>query len=366
MLIRLGHPTMATKDVAALGAFVDPLTRYWVGGTGTWNTTNTTNWAYTSGGAGGAPVPTALDGVFFDGNSGTGTVTVDVTASTEDLAVCKSITFTGYTGTFTIAASRIVTVYGSCTLASTTTFNYGNASSTISFKGTGTLNAGGTTNLPSLIINNGTGTLTLGSNITTASGRSINVLAGNFVSAGYTITLGSASGANFISSNSNVRSINVNNSTIDCATISFVDGTNLTFSGSGASWTVGRGGIGTTQSLNTVTLGSLTLRSGAGGITVNGSPTVNNFTIVATTGGRTVSHENNSTFTITGTLSASGTSGNLITIGRVSSGVVNYVKASGTPNFDYCSISNMTCSGGATWTATNSTDGGGNTGLSFI
>jgi hypothetical protein len=43
--------------------------RYWVGGTGTWNNT-TTNWSATSGGAGGASVPTVADRVIFDNNSG--------------------------------------------------------------------------------------------------------------------------------------------------------------------------------------------------------------------------------------------------------------------------------------------------------
>jgi hypothetical protein len=49
--------------------------RYWVGGTGTWSNTNTANWSATSGGAGGASVPTTTDTPLFDANSGTGTVT---------------------------------------------------------------------------------------------------------------------------------------------------------------------------------------------------------------------------------------------------------------------------------------------------
>jgi hypothetical protein len=44
--------------------------RYWVGGSGTWSSTNITNWSATSGGAGGESVPTASDKVFFDANSG--------------------------------------------------------------------------------------------------------------------------------------------------------------------------------------------------------------------------------------------------------------------------------------------------------
>lgn len=56
--------------------------RYWVGGTGTWNTTNTTNWSTTSGGAGGASVPALTDTVFFNDNSGTGVVSISGATST--------------------------------------------------------------------------------------------------------------------------------------------------------------------------------------------------------------------------------------------------------------------------------------------
>jgi hypothetical protein len=50
--------------------------RYWVGGSGTWDTTNTTNWSATSGGAGGASVPTTADNAIINSSSGAGTVTL--------------------------------------------------------------------------------------------------------------------------------------------------------------------------------------------------------------------------------------------------------------------------------------------------
>jgi hypothetical protein len=56
--------------------------RYWVGGTGAWDSTNTANWSATSGGAGGASVPGAADTPQFDANSGTGTVTFTNSAVT--------------------------------------------------------------------------------------------------------------------------------------------------------------------------------------------------------------------------------------------------------------------------------------------
>ena len=51
--------------------------RFWVGGTGTWDASSTANWSATSGGAGGASVPTSADSVTIDAASGSGTITVN-------------------------------------------------------------------------------------------------------------------------------------------------------------------------------------------------------------------------------------------------------------------------------------------------
>lgn len=53
--------------------------KYWVGGSGTWNSTNTTNWSNTSGGSGGASVPGIGDIATFD-QAGTHAITVASTA----------------------------------------------------------------------------------------------------------------------------------------------------------------------------------------------------------------------------------------------------------------------------------------------
>lgn len=50
----------------------DSSARYWVGGTGVWNASNTLNWSYYSGGPGGAPVPTLENNVYIDANSDIG------------------------------------------------------------------------------------------------------------------------------------------------------------------------------------------------------------------------------------------------------------------------------------------------------
>jgi fibronectin-binding autotransporter adhesin len=62
--------------------------RYWVGGTGSWNSTS--KWSATSGGASGASVPTSSDNAIFDANSAAAHYTVTVT----DNATCANLTFT--------------------------------------------------------------------------------------------------------------------------------------------------------------------------------------------------------------------------------------------------------------------------------
>ena len=61
--------------------------RYWVGGTGNWS--NTARWSETSGGAGGASVPTAADNVIFDTGSASDnyTVTIDTAATCLDFTM---------------------------------------------------------------------------------------------------------------------------------------------------------------------------------------------------------------------------------------------------------------------------------------
>lgn len=75
--------------------------RYWVGGNGTWDTTLTSNWAATSGGASGASAPTSVDDAFFDAASGAAVVTLG-----ENVAVLK-LTMTGFTGTLAFQTNKI-------------------------------------------------------------------------------------------------------------------------------------------------------------------------------------------------------------------------------------------------------------------
>lgn len=88
--------------------------RFWVGGTGNWSD-NTTHWSDTSGGTGGASLPTSADSVYFDANSFTATgqvVTVDATAN------CLDMDWTGATNNpiFSFPSFVGMYVYGKLTL----------------------------------------------------------------------------------------------------------------------------------------------------------------------------------------------------------------------------------------------------------
>jgi len=126
--------------------------RYWVGGTATWDGTIGLKWALTSGGIGGQLAPTTADTVFFDANSGAGTVTLGTTGA------CSTINFSGFTGTFawgtntiTVAGSG-VTVYTqttSSTFTGTPVLNFTYSGST----GTRTINCGSVTEANSATLN---------------------------------------------------------------------------------------------------------------------------------------------------------------------------------------------------------------------
>src|ERR1700722_520424 len=99
--------------------------RYWVGILpGNWSSTS--NWSASSGGAGGASVPTAADNVFFDGGGGAdiGNCTIDVAVSIKSVAVSV-----GYTGTISQGASSIA-VSGTASFGGGT-FTGGSANITI-------------------------------------------------------------------------------------------------------------------------------------------------------------------------------------------------------------------------------------------
>jgi hypothetical protein len=101
--------------------------RYWTGavngGSGTWDASNTANWSASSGGAGGASVPTAADLVYFDASSGSGVCTLGADV------VCVILSFAGYAGTIAFSTFKI-----SIAGANTTILNMGSTATLTGLK----------------------------------------------------------------------------------------------------------------------------------------------------------------------------------------------------------------------------------------
>jgi hypothetical protein len=87
--------------------------RYWVGGSGTWNALNTANWSATSGGAGGASVPTIADTAFLDAASGAAVVTLG-----ENVSVLRLVLGNVFTGTLAFNGFKIIIVGNNATVFS--------------------------------------------------------------------------------------------------------------------------------------------------------------------------------------------------------------------------------------------------------
>jgi hypothetical protein len=89
---------------------------FWVGGTGTWDATATTNWSLSSGGVGGAGVPTSTDNAYFDGSSDTGapfTVTIVNGAVCADIIVGDGSTISPLDQNMTLAGTGLLIINGS-------------------------------------------------------------------------------------------------------------------------------------------------------------------------------------------------------------------------------------------------------------
>lgn len=275
--------------------------RYWVGGAGTWNTTSTTNWSASSGGASGASVPTTADNVFFD-QAGTYTVTM-----TGALA-CLDITVSAGTVTFATGTSPTLNIAGSMTLLAGTVWS---ASGNITFSSTTTgrtVTTNGTTINGAIFFNGSGGGWTLGSALTCAAG--VSVQQGTFdtsSSGNYSITASS-----FSSSGAITRAVNLNASIITATSPSFavqIGTTNNTFNAGTSQFKIT--GLNPTLVGGGATFYSVEFtNTGAGTRTVQGSNTYTNFIANGPASAGVVGVTFDSQQTINGTLSTTGTAGN--------------------------------------------------------
>lgn len=284
--------------------------RYWVGGTASWDGTAGTKWATTSGGAGGASVPTSADDVFFT-NLSTGTCTIAIGNTG-----AKSINCTGFTGT--LAGITAITVSGSVTLAAGMTVTY---TGTLTIAGTATLTSAGKT-LGPLIINGTAITVTLGDTLNLGT-NTLTITQGTFTTSvgNHPITAGALT-----SNNANNRTISLNGSTVTLSTnssavVNFSTTTNLTFNAGTSTIditdTLGSGIAAGSAGGNALTFNNITF-SGAGAgthsitsaVATYPSITINNLTVAAPASAGVRQFTFTGSCVINGTLSTTGTAGN--------------------------------------------------------
>lgn len=330
--------------------------RYWVGGTADWDTTAGTKWATTSGGAGGAAVPTSSDNVYFDANSGAVTVTIPLAANGRP---CADLTFTGFTGTFT---GYYANVFGSLTMASGMTFTAAGFSFYAAATGKTITSSG--KYLGNISFYTTAGGWTFSDDISCAV---ITLQAGSLATGNYSV---SATQLSF--SGTSTRSLTLGSSAITLTTSSSyplyaADTTNLTFDAGTSTITVSDGnahefaGGGLTYS--SLVIGGGT---GTGTFTISGA---NTFSTLSTT--RTSSFTvkfPSSTTTTVGTWGLNGSTGKVVTLAPSSAATTWTLAKSGggTVTANNISVSYSTASPGSTWSATNSTNGGNNSGWTFI
>jgi hypothetical protein len=205
----------ATNNFSSVAFSIIPSGRYWVGGSGTWDTTTTTGWSFSSGGSSGAPVPTAQDNVTFDSAT---TYTVTCTGA----LTCNDITVSAGTVTFAVGTTPTFAISGSMSLAAATVWN---------IFGSGVLTTFNATSTGKTITTNGAqvtrfdfngvgGGWTLGGALTlkTASNTVLSVTAGTFNTGNYNITSTGTNGSDaIVISGSTARTVNLGSSTISIA-----------------------------------------------------------------------------------------------------------------------------------------------------
>lgn len=323
---------MATRTISAVG--------------GNWSATT----AWTEG-----AVPTAADDVVATALSGSLVVT--------NGAVCRSADFTNYTGTLSGSGSwsignstggslkfvsgMTVTYSGLLTFVSTTTGNNitmaGKQISDTVFNG-----AGGGWTLQDAFANNG---------------GVFNLTAGTLNTNNQSVTIGSLT-----SSNSNTRTLTLGSSAISCQGVECSTVTNLTISSNTATITIGLSSA-TFNMGNKNWNGTSLVANGTGTAQFNNAFTVANLTR-SPSGVKTAVMTQNSSFTVTGTLTVGGdTAANRLLMGSTTIGTARTITVNGSIVAQNIDIQDITGAGSAPWNLSAITGGsgdcGGNSGITF-
>jgi len=328
-------------------------TRYWVGGAGTWDSSSTTHWSATSGGASGASAPTSADDARFDTNSGaSGTVTI------ASGAVCRILTW--HSTTLTMGGSANITIYRTFDIETGSIITY-SGTMTVSYGFGTSFIAGVTIPFNVTFVNTGSGNWSPSFYDPVFSGT-VTLTSGTIDLSGFTMTV-----AQFLSSNSNTRNLTLGTG-------------NFVVTGSGTSFNVSTSTGFTTDSTGTIKMSSSSAKTFAGGgasyptlsqtgtgaLTISGSNTF--VSISNTVQPTTITFTSGTTQTFTSNFALSGTAGNLVTIGATTTSAATLSKSSGTISVSHCSISYSTATGGASWKsllANGNVNGGNNSGWMF-
>jgi hypothetical protein len=251
-------------------------TRYWVGGTGTWDSSTTTNWSASSGGLGGASVPTSADAVVFNNLSNSTAYTVTCTATQ---LRCAALTISGpLTGNITWAGTAPLAIHGSTSLPAAGLTNSYTGTVTLTGSATGkTFTTNGVTLASALIVNGINSGWALGSALNIGS-SSITVTNGSFDTGNYTLSMGS-----LLSSGSTGRTITLGSSTINATLLTFTFIQNLTFSAGTSTVNIISGGA---NQLGGLTWNNVVFTSGVTTVSsIAGANTFANLTIAGQTAG---------------------------------------------------------------------------------
>lgn len=333
--------------------------RYWVGGTAAWDGTAGSKWATTSGGAGGAAVPTSSDDVFFDANSGVAIVTVQTA-----VGVGGSLNCTGFTGTLIQSTNLNIgsATAGDFILSSGMTFTWtaGAIKLTSTKVSSTTIDLAGKT-VGNFTINGNGASFVLANDINATlacafSGGSVDLN-------GFNVTCGNLSNGNTLT-----RSVNLRGGTITltgtgaifdapAGVLTFIWSTGAKIIISNTTVTAKTFAGGTNATIPPVQIAGAAL---AGTVTFSGAFTCGGFIFDA---------DSNVVFTISTTytatsLASNGTSGHPAVIKSTSAGTAFTIAVSAGASISYVSLKDSTASGG-TFKAYNSTNVSGNTNWNF-
>lgn len=333
--------------------------RFWVGGNANWDATAGTKWATTSGGAGGAAVPTAADDVFLDNGAGTGNVTIPASTTVS----CRSLNCTGYIKVLTFAATTSLMNVGDATAGASNVallFVSGmtltlTAVGTITLQSTSatvqTITSGGKT-LPNITIN-GTGSkYQIADNTTLNSGATFLLTTGEIDYNGLNFSAGAINISGAVA-----RTVKMNAANLTCTTVvnawNAGTTTNLTAADLGSSGTITLTGSGSNLGATGFIGGGLTYNnvtlSNVGVSSITGTNTFGTLTFTAGAAATTEYRLANNQ-TVTGTVTFNGnTVANRGCLRSNTIGTTRTVTAATVSSNGFFDFMDITGAGAGTW-----------------